>query len=161
MTKHVQSRHILIGIIIVAVVLRVAAALYLGNQIVELPGTFDQISYHKLALRVLGGYGFSFGELWWPVTPANEPTAHWSFLYTFYLTAVYALFGSNPLAARVIQAIAAGILMPVLVFRVAKLIFSPNSPASAYESDFHKGTWIGLFAAGITAVYIYFIYYAA
>ncbi len=160
MIKQIQSRHILIGIVVVAVLLRVAAALYLGNQVVELPGTFDQISYHNLALRVLGGHGFSFGELWWPVTPANEPTAHWSFLYTLYLTAVYALAGPNPLIARLIQAVAAGILLPLLVYRVAILLFRPNSEAPQV-SDFQKAEWIGLTAAGITAVYIYFIYYAA
>ena len=160
MHNRIQSRHILIGIIIVAVILRVATAVYLGNQVVELPGTFDQISYHQLALRVLGGHGFSFGELWWPVTPANEPTAHWSFLYTLYLTAVYALAGPNPLVARLIQAVVVGILMPLLVYRVAILLFNPNSKASQV-SDFQKGEWIGLTAAGITAVYIYFIYYAA
>lgn len=151
----------LLGIIVVAVLLRVAVAFYLGNDVVELPGTFDQISYHKLALRVLGGYGFSFGELWWPVTPAGEPTAHWSFLYTLYLTAVYALFGPNPLVARLIQAVAIGILMPWLVYRLALLLFAEDSPAAEREPDFHSGTWIGLAAAAITAIYIYFIYYAA
>ena len=161
MVKRITSRHILLGIIVVAVFLRVAAAVYLGNEVVELPGTFDQISYHKLALRVLGGYGFSFGETWWPVTPANEPTAHWSFLYTLYLTVIYGLAGPNPVIARLIQAVAVGILMPWLVYRVTTLLFTPVSPAAAHESDFHKGVWIGLAAAGITAVYIYFIYYAA
>ena len=161
MAKSVPSRYILFAIIVVAVVLRVAAALYLGNEVVELPGIFDQVSYHKLALRVLGGYGFSFGELWWPVTPAGEPTAHWSFLYTLYLTAVYALVGPNPLVARLIQTVAVGILMPLLVYRVATQLFSPDLPAATKESDFHKGIWIGLAAAGITSVYIYFIYYAA
>lgn len=161
MVKRIRSRNILIGIIIVSVILRMAAAVYLGNEVVELPGTFDQISYHELALRVLGGHGFSFGEPWWPVTPANEPTAHWSFLYTLFLTAVYALTGSNPIIARIIQAVAVGVLMPLLVYRLSLLLFSPASPAFNLESDFHKGTWIGLLAAGITAVYIYFVYYAA
>ena len=151
----------LLTIIVVAVLLRVAAAVYLGNEVVELPGTFDQISYHILAQRMLGGYGFSFGQLWWPVTPAGEPTAHWSFLYTLYLSAVYALAGPNPLAARLIQAAAAGILMPVLVYRVATLMFSPDSAAADDEPDFHKGTWIGLAAAAISAIYVYFVYYAA
>jgi len=159
--RRIQSYHILLAIILVSVVLRVAAALYLGNEVVDMPGTFDQISYHQLALRVLGGHGFSFGEPWWPATPANEPTAHWSFLYTLYLTAVYALFGPNPLTARIIQAVAVGILMPLLVYRLSLLLFSPQSPAAEKVSDFHKGVWIGLLAAGIMAVYIYFVYYAA
>ncbi len=159
--KNIKSQQVLLGIIVLAVVLRVAAAFYLGNEVVELPGTFDQVSYHRLSLRVLGGHGFSFGELWWPVTPANAPTAHWSFLYTLYLTAVYAIVGPNPLAARLIQAVAVGILMPFLTYKLSLLLFSPDSSAAKSEPDFHKGVWIGLIAAAITAVYIYFVYYAA
>jgi hypothetical protein len=98
--KLVSHTGLLAVIIGFAFVSRIAAALYLGNQVVDLPGTFDQISYNKLALRVLDGYGFSFGETWWPVTAAGAPTAHWSFLYTFFLVGVYFLFGANPLAAR-------------------------------------------------------------
>ncbi|HKI53610.1 MAG TPA: hypothetical protein VJ987_05760, partial [Anaerolineales bacterium] len=95
----------LIPIIFISVLLRVMVAFYMGNEVVELPGIFDQISYHNLALRVLGGHGFTFGEQWWPITRAGEPTAHWSFPYTLYLVATYALFGARPLAARILQAI--------------------------------------------------------
>jgi len=35
---------------------------------------------------------------------SRDTYRHWSFLYTFYLAAVYALFGVHPLAARLIQA---------------------------------------------------------
>lgn len=91
-------------ILAVSVGLRLAAALYLGNVVRELPGTADQLSYHNLALRVLGGHGLTFGEAWWPATRANAPTAHWSYLYTYLLSAIYAIFGSAPLAARLIQA---------------------------------------------------------
>lgn len=150
-----------LGIIIaVAVVLRVGAALYLGNQVVALPGTADQLSYHNLALRLLGGHGFTFAEPWWPATPAGEPTAHWSYLYTLFLTAVYFLTGSNPLVARVLQAVAVGILMPWLTFQLATRLFSPQSPLAAKARFFEQGEMIGLVAAGITAVYIYFVYYA-
>ena len=104
--------------------LRVAVALYMGNQVVPLPGVSDQESYHNLALRLLGGHGFSFGENWWPVTQADAPTAHWSFLYTLYVTAVYAIFGPVPVVARLIQAVAVGLLMPWLVFRLAQKLFA-------------------------------------
>ncbi len=152
--RAVDSGRLLAGIILASVLLRVAAAVYLGNTIEELPGIFDQISYHTLALRVLDGHGFSFGEQWWPATAANAPTAHWSYLYTLWLTAVYALFGPNPLVARLIQAVAVGILMPWLTFRLTKQMTNYQSPATTYQLP-------ALFAAGITAVYIYFIYYAA
>ncbi len=135
---------ILPALLIISSLLRILAALALGNEVKELPGTFDQVSYHALALRVLGGYGFSFGKNWWPVTAANSPTAHWSFLYTGYLVFMYAISGS-PLVARVVQALIVGILHPYLIYRIGQRVF---------------GERIGLFAAGITAFYSYFIYYA-
>ena len=139
-------KRVLIGILIISVVLRILAALYLGNQVEKLPGTFDQISYHNLALRVLGGHGFSFGELWWPVTAANAPTAHWSFLYTFFLILVYKIFGPYALVARLIQAVIVGCLQPYLAFLIGRKIFGVN---------------IGLAAAFVTAIYTYFVYYSA
>lgn len=136
----------LIAIIFVSVVLRLAAAFAMGNQVVELPGIFDQLSYHNLAIRVLGGHGFTFGELWWPLTRAGEPTAHWSFPYTLYLTGVYALFGVSPLAGRILQAFLVGVLHPYITYRLGEKTF---------------GKRIGLIAAAIVAVYIYYIYYGA
>lgn len=140
------GQHPLLLIIIISVLLRAAVAYAMGNTIVELPGIYDQISYHKLALRVAGGYGFSFGELWWPNTPANAPTAHWSFLYTLYLTLIYLLFGPHPVVARVLQAVIVGILHPYIAYRIGEKLFTKT---------------IGLAAAAITAVYIYFFYYCA
>jgi len=76
-----------------------------------------------LATRVLEGHGFTFDVNWWPVTRAGQPTAHWSYLYTFFLTLVYALFGAHPLAARLIQSLIVGLLMPWLAYRLAQRIF--------------------------------------
>jgi 4-amino-4-deoxy-L-arabinose transferase-like glycosyltransferase len=139
------ANKMLMIILVISVVLRVTASLIIGNTVVELPGTADQLSYHKLALRVMDGHGFSFGQGWWPMTRAGEPTAHWSFLYTFYLVAVYSLFGPNPLAARIIQAVIVGILHPLLAYLIGQKIYNRT---------------IGLIAAALTAVYIYFFYYA-
>jgi 4-amino-4-deoxy-L-arabinose transferase-like glycosyltransferase len=141
-----RPEKILFVIIVVSVILRVAAAFYLGNQVVDLPGTADQISYHNLAIRVLQGHGFSFGEGWWPYTAANAPTAHWSYLYTIFLVVIYAIFGPNALAVRLIQAVLVGVLQPFLAYLVGKQVF---------------GQAVGLVAAAITAIYVYFIYYAA
>ena len=151
----------LAAIILISVALRVATALYLGNTIKELPGIFDQISYHNLALRVVGGYGFSFGESWWPATAANAPTAHWSYLYTLWLSAVYAIFGPNPIVARLIQAVATGILMPWLVYRLTKSVIGDQSSIPTPQSLLSSLQSPPLIAAAIIAVYIYFIYYAA
>ena len=140
-----NHKHLLIIIIGFAVLVRIIAALYLGDQVVELPGTFDQISYHSLALRVVDGHGFTFDKPWWPVTGAGEPTAHWSYLYTTFLALVYAIFGPHPIVARLIQAVIVGVLQPYLACLIASRIFNRA---------------IGLVAAGLTAIYVYFIYYA-
>lgn len=139
-------QHSLPSIILISVLLRVAVAFVMGDTVVELPGIFDQISYHNLALRLVSGYGFSFGELWWPITPANAPTAHWSFLYTLYLAFVYLLFGPHPIVARILQAVVVGILHPYIVYRIGNKLFTKT---------------IGVIAAAVTAVYVYFFYYGA
>ena len=136
----------LIIIILVAIALRVAAAFYLGDTVGPMPGTYDQVSYDRLAQRFLEGYGFSFDELWWPYTRPGEPTAHWSYLYTLYLAGVYSLVGYHPLIARLIQAVLVGALMPWLVYRIGSR---------------HFGRQVGLVSSGIMACYAYFVYYAA
>ncbi len=143
-THSIKPRALLL-ILILSVILRLGAALYLGDEMKVLPGTSDQVSYHTLALRVLQGHGFSFGEDWWPATRANEPTAHWSFLYTLFLAGVYALFGPHPLAARLIQALIVGLLQPWLTYQLARRLFNAR---------------VGLWAAFLNTVYVYFIYYA-
>lgn len=147
-----RPRRLLWLIIGLSVALRVGGALYLGNAIEALPGIFDEISYHTLSLRLLDGYGFTFGEPWWPATAANAPTAHWSFLYTLYLAAVYGIFGEAPLVARLIQAVLVGVAMPWLIYHLALQVFT------AYPRQ--KAEKIGLAAALITAVYVYLFYYA-
>lgn len=136
----------LLGIIALGVLLRLGAAFYMGNAVEALPGIFDQISYDRLAQNVVDGNGFSFDADWWPVTRAGEPTAHWSYFMTLYLAAVYRLFGHYPLVARLIQAVLAGVLMPLFTYRLARRL---------------GNDWLGLLAAAISAIYIYFFYYAA
>ncbi len=136
----------LAGILLAGVLLRVAAALYMGDTVYDLPGVFDQISYDRLAQNVVAGHGFSFDVDWWPATRAGEPTAHWSFAMTLYLAAIYKAFGYHPLVARLIQAVLAGVLMPLLTYRLAAKV---------------SGRGVALLAAAISAVYVYFFYYAA
>jgi 4-amino-4-deoxy-L-arabinose transferase-like glycosyltransferase len=138
-------RMILIAILMVAVTLRLFSAFYQGNDISDLPGVYDQISYDGLARRVVDGYGFSFAEDHWPATRAGEPTAHWSYLYTLYLAAIYKVFGTYPLIARVIQALIGGVFQTFLVWRIGTHLFNRS---------------VGLIAAALNAVYIYFFYYA-
>jgi hypothetical protein len=129
-----------------SVTLRAGAALLMGDEVVELPGIHDQISYHALALRLLDGHGYSFDVPWYPFTPADTPTAQWSFVYPAYLAGVYLLFGVHPLTARLIQAVITGLLTTYLIYRLGNRVF---------------GRRVGLVAASISAIYTYFIYYGA
>lgn len=140
-------------ILAVSVLLRVGAALYLGDRIEILPGTHDQLSYDALAQNVVAGKGFSFDRDWYPFTKAHTPTAHWSFLYVSYLAAVYAVVGYHPLAARLLQAVAVGLLMPWLVYRLGKrtLALGGSMPAGA----------VAVAGSAAIAGYIYLIYYSA
>jgi 4-amino-4-deoxy-L-arabinose transferase-like glycosyltransferase len=140
----IPTRTILLAIIVVAVILRSSSAFLMGNSVIELPGIADQISYDSLARRVMNGYGFSFAENHWPMTRAGEPTAHWSFLYTLYLAVLYTLFGPQPLIPRLVQAVLVGILQTYIIYRIGEKTFSRS---------------VGIIAAGITAFYLYFIYY--
>ena len=135
----------LLMIMVVAVLSRLVSAIYQGNSVTALPGIYDQISYDGLARRVLSGYGFSFGEGHWPATRAGEPTAHWSYLYTLYLVLTYKVFGISPLVARVIQALVAGSVQTWFIWRIGTRLF---------------GRSVGIIAAFLNAVYIYFFYYA-
>src|SRR5574339_921515 len=142
-TFSLQTTLLWVGFI--AVVLRVLSALFQGNTVEVLPGIYDQISYDTLARRIVDGYGFSFAEEHWPVTRAGEPTAHWSFLYTFYLAGFYSLFGPQPLFARLAQAVIVGGLQTILLYRIGEKLFSRT---------------IGVITAAIAALYAYFIYYS-
>jgi hypothetical protein len=140
-----SNKKILLILIVIAVLLRLVSAIYQGNTITDLPGIYDQISYDGLARRVIGGYGFSFAEGHWPATRAGESTAHWSYLYTIYLATIYKLFGTYPIIARILQALIAGILQTILIWRIGTRLFNQT---------------VGLIAAALNAVYIYFFYYA-
>ena len=141
-----KTLFILLAIIGVSVFLRSAVAIYLGDQIEDIPGAADQISYHTLGQRILEGEGFSFPIPWWPATRREAPTAHWSYLYTYFISAVYGVFGNHPVVARLLQGILTGLLQPLLVYMLGRRVF---------------GVKAGLVAAGITAIYPYFIYYGS
>ncbi len=142
-----HNRLLFVAILVLSVALRVVVAFYLGDSLEETRGgTYDQISYDMLAQRLVQGHGFSFAVDSWPYARANEPTAFWSYLYTLYLAAIYAIFGYHPLVARLIQAVFVGVLMPWLTYRIGRRAF---------------GVRTGLIAAGLVAVYFYFVHYAA
>lgn len=136
----------LIAIVVISLLLRVGMGSYLDDKLTGLPGTADQLSYHTLAARLLDGHGFSFDRAWWPATEADAQTGMWSFLYTYFIAGVYAVFGSYPLMARIVQSLIVGILHPVLAYFLGRRL---------------GGEAVGVAAAGVTAIYVYFVYYSA
>ncbi|GAB4515348.1 MAG: hypothetical protein Kow0047_27280 [Anaerolineae bacterium] len=158
MARNLPDR-LLGGIILIGVVLRLAVALYLGDVVDAPPLLTDQRSYHALGVSLISGRGFSFEENWYPFTLAHTPTAHWSFLYSLYIAAIYAVTGPHPLAARLVGAVLGGILLPWMAFRFTKVLFAQQEVIPARLRRY--ATSIPLIAATLTAFYAYFILYAA
>jgi hypothetical protein len=156
-----KTRRYLLLILFVSVALRVLVALYLGNEIDAPPLLTDQRSYDALGERLITGHGFSFDRGWYPFTEADTPTAHWSFLYSLGVAAVYSIFGPNPLAVRVVQAIIGGILLPLIVYYFSTTLFRSAAFQPRLTERGFPTERLALLAAGISAVYFYFILYAA
>lgn len=142
-TGHTVTRWELITVVAFGIAVRLILAVVLGDRADPVSGATDQYSYDVLARRVLAGHGFSFPMAWYPFTPPDKPTAHWSYLYTLYLTGIYGVFGHHPLAARIVQALLSG-LGPWLTFLIGRRLFGP---------------WSGLAAAALHASYAYFIFF--
>jgi 4-amino-4-deoxy-L-arabinose transferase-like glycosyltransferase len=147
MTKSYSLRHSLqqplLWILLVALVLRLAAALILGNTVRGLSGAQDEITYSMLGHRFVQGFGLTFPENWYPWIKANAEQAYFSDAISYYLAAIYALFGYQPLAARLITGLLSTVCIGLLYLLGARLF----------------GKTVGLVAAGIAAVYAYLIYY--
>jgi hypothetical protein len=157
-----------------SVFLRVGIALYLGDVVDAPPLLTDQRSYHALGQRLIEGHRFTFAGPWYPFTPANTPTAHWSFLYSLFVAAVYSIFGAHPLVVRLVQAVLGGVLLPWMVYRLAKHLFYCNpqptthnpqpltlNPQSITLNPKPQTPTLPLLSAFLTAVYAYFALYAA
>jgi hypothetical protein len=143
--QHKHLTRIWIAILIFSVITRLGLALYYGNWV---PTEHDDYSYSTLGLRLATGHGYTFDRNWYPFTLAETPTAHWSFLYTAFIAAIYALVGFQPVAVRVVTAVLGGILLPWMTARLTRCLF-PNR------------SWTPLIAALVTAGYAFFILYAA
>lgn len=145
MSRRWRTEQVLVVILIISVLLRLGAAVYLGDSV---PSGKDETSYSVLASRVAAGYGYSFPERWYPFAEANEPTSHWSFLYTALVAAIYWLVGVHPLAVRLVGAVLGGVLLPWMVYRLARRALPDRRR-------------VALLAAGCAAIYAYFILFAA
>lgn len=167
-TLYIRHSTWLIIILLLSVLLRVGVALYLGDSV---PAGKDEQSYSELAWRVVTGHGYSFDRPWYPFTPADTPTAHWSFLYTAFVAAVYAVAGHHPLAARLVQAVLAGLLMPYLTWRLARRVLPStvctlHSRTDTLQSLNPQSPNLLVFqppllAALLSALYAYFVLYGA
>ena len=148
-----EKRHLyLLAVLGLSVLLRVGVALYLGDVVDAPPLLTDQRSYHMLGARLATGHGFSFPIGWYPFTPPDTPTAHWSFLYSLFVAAVYVVFGIRPLAARLSGALLGGLLLPWMVYRLTRRAFAAEEATRPH---------LPLMAALLSAVYAYFVLYAA
>jgi hypothetical protein len=156
-----KSAGILFAILALSVTLRVGTALYLGDIVDAPPLLTDQRSYDALGARLITQHGFSFDRDWYPFTNANTPTAHWSFLYSLFVAGVYAIFGPHPLAARLVQAVLGGIILPLMVYLFSRRLFSAESWNMRLSARGFDTEALALTAAGISAVYFYFALYSA
>ena len=131
--KSKPGNQLLFGILAIALILRVAMAVYLGDTVSGLSGAHDEISYSMLGQRYAAGYGMTFPEAWYPWIEANAPQSYYS----------YALFGYHPLAARLIMAVMSTLIV-WMVFLVGRRLFNEK---------------VALLATAITALYAYLIFY--
>jgi 4-amino-4-deoxy-L-arabinose transferase-like glycosyltransferase len=138
-------KQLLMLIVLGAILVRLPVAFVMGNEVTPLPAVHDQLSYDALARSLLAGEGYSFTKKWYPFTPANTPTAHWSFSYPLYLAGVYTITGYHPLAARLVQGVLGGVLICLLIYLIGRRVANEK---------------VGLAAAALAAVYGYFIYYS-
>ncbi len=127
-----SKRSLLAILFVLAFGLR-AAFFLIHNAPLEFP---DSVVYHKLAQSVCAGHGLVQDEH----TAVFRPP-----LYPLFLASLYALFGPNLTVVGMVQALL-GALTCLLVFQLARLLFDETT---------------GLVAAGLTAVYPFFVFYSA
>jgi 4-amino-4-deoxy-L-arabinose transferase-like glycosyltransferase len=130
-------------ILILALMVRVLAALYLGNAVSGLSGAQDEVSYSMLGQRYALGYGLTFPSGWYPWIKANAPQSYYSAMMSLYLAAIYTIFGYYPLIARIITGLLSTLIVAVLYLLIRKL--------------FNEKT--ALFSALIAAGYAYLVFY--
>ncbi len=148
--------------LLLSVFLRCLVAIYYGDIVDAPPLLTDQRSYHYLAVGLLDGNGFSFARPWYPFNfPPGTPTAFWSFLYSLFIAAVYAVFGVHPLAARLTQAVLGGTLLPWMVYRLTATLFAESQITNHESRIANRHSSLALLAAASAAIYGYFILYAA
>lgn len=141
--RFISTRYALPIVLGVALVIRVSAALYLGNEVKGPSGAQDEVSYSMLGQRLAGGYGLTFPSGWYPWIQADAPQSYYSATMSGYLAAIYLLFGYHPLIARLITGLLSTAVVG-LVWLLSRKLF-----------DDMVAFWAGLIAAG----YAYLVFY--
>ena len=142
MSKSLSTKPI-VWILVIAFLVRLAAAVYLGNNLSGLSGAYDEISYNTLAERYVEGYGLTFPSDWYPWIKANAPQSYYSIIMSLYLVGIYRIFGYLPIVARLITVLLSTISVYV-IFLLVRKVFNQK---------------VALFAALISALYAYLIFY--
>lgn len=138
-----KSKSWLLLIIGLALLARVAAALFLGNTVSGMSGAQDEVSYSMLGHRFSEGFGLTFPSGWYPWIKAGDQQSYYSASISLFLAAIYAVFGYQPLAARLVMAcLSTGVV--AMIYVLARRFF---------------GTAVGLVAAAIAAGYAYLVFY--
>lgn len=141
--KHTRFTGGLALILLLALVIRLAGAVYLGNEVSGLSGAQDEVSYSTLGHRYVTGYGLTFPQHWYPWIEPDAPQSYYSATMSLYLAAVYAVFGYLPLAARIVTAVLSTLLVLVAVLLARRLF----------------GETVALVAGVIMASYAYLVFY--
>jgi len=130
-------------IILLALIVRVIAAVFLGNTVSGFSGAYDEISYSMLGHRLAQGYGLTFPGNWYPWIKADAPQSYYSAAMSLYLGAIYLVFGYVPIIARLITAVLSTWIVIVL-YLLARDVFTRN---------------VAIVTAFIAAIYAYLIFY--
>jgi len=127
----------------IALLLRLGAAFYLGDNVSGLSGANDEITYSMLGHRFATGHGMTFPEPWYPWIAADAPQSYFSYTFSLFLAGIYAIFGFQPLIARVVMALLSTAIVG-MVFVLGRRLFSER---------------VALLATAMSAIYAYLIFY--
>ncbi len=131
------------GLLVLALLIRVAAAFYLGGDVSGLSGAHDEISYSELGHRFATGHGLTFGENWYPWIQADAPQSYYSASMSLLLAGIYMLFGYQPLIARLIFALMSTAVVGMIYLLTRRL----------FDSQ------VALLAGLIASAYAYLVFY--
>jgi O-antigen/teichoic acid export membrane protein len=135
----------LIVLVLVAFLLRMAFMLAIGA--LNAPPVEDALDYHNIALNILAGKGYSLDG----AQIVNRAPA-----YPVFLAVVYAVFGQNPAAARIIQALLISLVVPLLYYTGSRNWSEVQNPKVKIQNP----RSLGLLAAILFAVYPFSIFWS-